>query len=113
MPEQRGSRGFQMKDETKPAGPSPGAGDADQGFMFASLVLSLSTSALIHLGQAPRGEAESESSGELDLPMAHQVIDILEVLRDKTRGNLDENEQKMLDEVLHDLHLRYVEKRDA
>jgi hypothetical protein len=44
-----------------------------------------------------------------DLPAARQLIDILGVLRDKTRGNLDAEEQALLDHVLYDLRMRYVE----
>jgi hypothetical protein len=41
--------------------------------------------------------------------MAQQLIDILGMLRDKTRGNLDQNEQSLLDAILFDLRMKYVE----
>ena len=44
-----------------------------------------------------------------DLPAAKQVIDILGILRDKTRSNLEPGEQALLDSVLYDLRMRYVE----
>jgi hypothetical protein len=112
MPKQEGPRGFEMRDDP----PGAGAPEADsaQEFTFASLVLSLSTSALLHLGMAPRGEgdAPAESKREVNLPMARQVIDILEVLEIKTQGNLDKEEVAMLEQVLHDLHMRFVEAAD-
>ena len=109
MPTQSGPRGFEMLGKPAAGDPAPQA----TSFTFASLVLSLSTSALLHLGVAPRGEdpAEEPPSSEVNLPLAKQVIDILEMLQEKTRGNLDDDETGMLEQVLHDLHLRYVEKK--
>ena len=106
MPKQEGPRGFEMDD-------APGA-DVD-ALTFPNLVLSLSASALMNLGIAPHpdeGEGQSAAPPEPNLPMARQTIDILEMLQAKTRGNLEPNEQKLLEQVLHDLHLRYVECRD-
>jgi hypothetical protein len=44
-----------------------------------------------------------------DLGAARQIIDILGILREKTRGNLDRGEEKLLEEILYDLRIRYVE----
>ena len=73
---------------------------------FAAFLMSLSTEALVHLG-----EMADPASGQAhrDLPMAQQLIDILGMLRDKTRGNLDQNEQSLLDAILFDLRMKYVE----
>jgi uncharacterized protein DUF1844 len=91
-------------------------GDSERGdslpeMSFATLVLSLSTSALLHLGVPP--EATSGPEPEINLPLARQTIDILEILQEKTRGNLDEAETKLLESVLHDLRLRYVAAKKA
>jgi hypothetical protein len=105
--EQGGPRGFRMSDSDEAAGLPE--------MSFATLVLSLSTSALLHLGVAPppeAGEAPAPAS-EPNLPLARQTIDILEILRDKTRGNLDGSEAALLDQVLHDLRLRYVALKKA
>lgn len=113
MAKQEGPRGFEMREDP---GAQPGieSEEAPSGFTFASLVLSLSTSALMHLGVAPRLEGEPEQKPELNLPAARQVIDILEMLAEKTQGNLEGDESKLLEGVLHDLHLRFVEaKRGA
>ncbi len=112
MAEQEGSRGFEMADSPTPEGsraPEPAS------FTFASLVLSLSTSALLHLGMAPRGEDEGSEPPptEVNLPMAKQVVDLLEMLREKTKGNLDGEETRLLEQILHDLHLRYLEKKKS
>ncbi len=110
MPKQGGPRGFEMKDQA-PAGETAAPDAGSPTLTFASLVLSLSTSALLHLGMAPRGEGEDEPPTEPNLPAAHQVIEILEMLREKTHGNLDADETRMLEQILHDLHLRFVEKK--
>jgi hypothetical protein len=73
---------------------------------FATLVLSLASSALVHLGAAP--EPGTAAPGPPNLPLARHTIDILEILKAKTRGNLDAEETALLDQVLHDLHLRFL-----
>lgn len=114
---QEGPRGFQIIDadpgaapEPKPEPPEPEPPPGQTGFTFTSFVLSLSTSALIHLGVRPEEAEPAEADPpEVNLPMARQVIDMLEMLAEKTRGNLDPDETRLLDHVLHDLHMRFVE----
>ncbi len=72
---------------------------------FASFVFSLSTSALLHLGEVPD---PITGKTEKDLPLAKQTIDILGMLQDKTRGNLTPDEGKLLENLLADLRWRYV-----
>jgi hypothetical protein len=74
---------------------------------FASFLISLSSSAFIHLGDIPdpvTGETKKE------LPLAKQTIDLLGLLRDKTRHNLQEDEEKLFDHLLYDLRMRYVKE---
>ena len=101
--EQGGPRGFKMSDPEDPSGLPE--------MSFATLVISLSTSALIHLGVPP--EPSAEPAPEVNLPLARQTIDILEILREKTRGNLDANESRLLEQILHDLRLRFVAARKS
>jgi hypothetical protein len=75
---------------------------------FASFVLSLATSALYHLGFVGDPEAGQPAPAP-DLPLARQTIDTLEMLAVKTRGNLEAEEGRLLEGVLYELHLRYVE----
>jgi len=96
--EQSGPRGFQMIQNAGEV-PLPEMG-------FATLVLSLTSSALVHLGVAP--EPGTNAPGPLNLPLARQTIDILEILKAKTHGNLDSDEATLLDQVLHDLHMRFL-----
>jgi hypothetical protein len=73
---------------------------------FSTFVLGLSTQALLHLG-----DIESPVSGrvERDLGAARHVIDILGILEAKTKNNLEQAEASLLESVLYDLRMRYVE----
>lgn len=73
---------------------------------FSTFVISLSTQALMHLGEIPNPLSDRVES---DIPVAKQMIDIIALLREKTRGNLDQGEEKLMDDVLYDLRMRYVE----
>jgi hypothetical protein len=89
------------------AGSHPSEAGAQMGeISFGAFLMSLSTEALVHLG-----EVADPSSGQQqrDLAMAQQLIDILGMLREKTRGNLDHDEQALLDAILFDLRMKYVE----
>jgi hypothetical protein len=71
---------------------------------FATLVLSLGSSAAMYLGEGAEG-----GKPERNLPMAKHAIDLLTVLEDKTKGNLSSDEEHILESLLFDLRLRYVE----
>lgn len=73
---------------------------------FSTFVISLSTQALMHLG-----EIASPLSGkvESDVTAAKQMIDILGMLREKTKGNLSSGEERLLEDILFDLRMKYVE----
>jgi Domain of unknown function (DUF1844) len=75
---------------------------------FHTFVLSLGSSALMTLGELERPGAGGAAK---DLPMAKHTIDILAMLQDKTRGNLTADEDKLLDSLLYDLRLRFVDAR--
>jgi hypothetical protein len=69
-------------------------------------VIGLSTQALMHLG-----EMANPLSGKVepDVPVAKQMIDIVGMLREKTRGNLNASEDRLMEDVLFDLRMKYVE----
>lgn len=73
---------------------------------FSTFVISLSTQALIHLGEIPN---PLSGKAEKDISVGKQMIDIIGVLREKTRGNLDKGEEKLMDDILFDLRMKYVE----
>ena len=107
--EQSGPRGFQMVDGESDADPKSSQSELPQ-MNFATLVLSLSASAMAHLGVAPDPNSEAPPK---NLPLAKQTIDILGLLAEKTQGNLDSAEKELLESAVHDLRLRYVEARSA
>jgi hypothetical protein len=73
---------------------------------FATFVLSLSHSAIVHLGEAPNPET---GSVERNLPLARQTIDLIAMLDEKTKGNLTGDEERLIGQILFDLRMRYVE----
>jgi len=75
---------------------------------FPTFILSLNASALVHLGAI-----EDPGAGKTvkNLPMAKQTIDILSMLEEKTRGNLAQDEENMLKNILYDLRILYVKER--
>ncbi len=75
---------------------------------FANFVLSLSTSALYHFGDFPDPDG---GKSEKNLPAVKQTIDILDMLREKTKGNLDENENHLIEGVLYELKMRFVKEK--
>ena len=81
-------------------------GEKLPGIDFATFVLSLSHSALVHLGDAP---SPVDGKREVNLALARQTIDLLALLQDKTKGNLSGEEERILDQGLYDLRLRFVE----
>jgi Domain of unknown function (DUF1844) len=105
------------KEEKKAEEPGPQSGDAvgEEGpekgpfpeVSMATFVFSLSSSALVHLGEIPEPET---NISRVDLPIAKQIIDTLGMLQEKTKGNLDPDEERLLRSVLYDLRMRYVQK---
>ena len=101
-----------MSDAERPAG--SGAAETDKAgegapelpaIDFSTFLLSLSHSALVHLGDAP----DPEDRRGVNLPLARQTIDLLTLLQEKTRNNLSGPEERLLEQALYDLRLRYVE----
>ena len=74
---------------------------------FTNFVLSLSTSALFHFGDFPD---PAGGKTQKNLPAAKQTIDILDMLNEKTKSNLKEQENNLIQGVLYELKLRYVKE---
>ncbi len=72
---------------------------------FSALVISLATTAQVSMGNIPNPQTNKP---EQNLPAAQQMIDILGVLKEKTKGNLTQEEQALLDNVLFNLRMQYV-----
>ena len=129
MPEESGGEGFtvvdrrERRDAAEPA-PEPGsrslsreraerpgpgpvpASAASAEVDLAALFLMLASSALVHLGMAPDPAA---GTARRDLAQARLSIDLLRLLRDKTDGNRSSEESQLLEGLLHDLQLQFVE----
>jgi hypothetical protein len=75
------------------------------GIDFSSFILSLSTSVLVHLGEVPDPLTQKP---DRHLPLAKQTIDLLGMLKEKTQGNLTQDEEKLMDHLLADLRWRYI-----
>jgi len=105
------------KPETGATAGEPPAGDAPAGeeppqvdpsmleVNFSNFVLSLGTSAILHFGEMPDPASGKQ---EKNLPMAKHTIDVLNMLREKTSGNLEAEEEKLLSDLLYQLRMKYV-----
>lgn len=100
--EDDGPRGAEAK-STQEAG--SGRGGALPPVDFTGFVLGLGQMALVHLGEIPEPSSGNTSR---DLDQARHTIDLLDMLEEKTRGNLSENEARLLQGLKADLKLKYV-----
>ena len=75
---------------------------------FSTFVLSLASSALVHLGEVPDPSTNTTSE---DIALAKHSIDILTMLQDKIANGLDQDETRLLDGLLYELRIKYVGKR--
>jgi hypothetical protein len=111
MAKKEEEQGFVIRDK-RGRGAEPAAEEAGQSHephppvTFASFVFSLSTSALMLMGEQldPR-----QGKIPVNLPQAKEIIDILSVLETKTKGNLNQEEQAMLTDMLYALRMKYVD----
>jgi hypothetical protein len=99
----RGPRGFKMVSMSDDQAPDP----AESAVTFLGFILSLAHTAAVHFGDVP--DPVSGQTIPANLPAAQQMIDILALLEEKTRGNLTAEERQFLDQILYELRLRYVE----
>jgi len=74
---------------------------------FTTFIMSLSSSAFYHLGDMPD---PTTGKKELNLPAVQQTIDMLNMLKGKTKGNLNEDESKLLEQLIYELQVKYVAK---
>ena len=74
---------------------------------FSTFIMSLTSSAFYHLGDMPD---PSTGKKEVNLPAVQQTIDMLIMLREKTKGNLKEDEEKLIEQLIYELQVKYVAK---
>ena len=72
---------------------------------FSTFILSLNTAALVHLGELPDPITNKK---QVNLTLAKQTRDTLEMLREKTKGNLTLDEEKLLQTIIYELKLKFL-----
>lgn len=100
----------ERSDHSDQAGPAKHAG-CQCGLpqvTFSTFILSLASSALVQLGEVPNPE-----TGELeeDLALANHSIEVLTMLAEKTKGCLDSDEARLMEEILYEVRMKYVMKK--
>ena len=95
-----------MSDET-PNTPPDAAQIPPTGVTFAAFVVSLAHTAAVHFGDVP--DPTTGEKNPANLSGSQQMIDILALLEKKTRGNLAPEERQLLEQLLYELRMRYVE----
>jgi hypothetical protein len=100
-----------MKSDGKQAVTDPASDSAElPAIDFSTFVLSLSTTALYQMGRV--ADPATGMAIEPNRVIAQQTIDTLEMIRDKTRGNLEPEEAKLMDSLLYELRLQFLESVD-
>jgi hypothetical protein len=84
----------------------PNAPSTQTPINFNTFLLGLASTTLIHLGESPHPE---EGNVERNLVLARQSLDLLSLLREKTRGNLTPEEERFFEHLLADLRFRFIE----
>lgn len=75
---------------------------------FSTFVLSLGSSALMQMGEVPDPETGTTTQ---NLLMAKHTIDVLTMLQQKTENNLDDDEKRLLDGLLYEVRMKFVQKK--
>ena len=83
----------------------------DSGISFAGFVISLATTAAVHFGDIP--DPNTGQPQPPDLRAAQQMIDLIALLQDKTKGNLTAEEAKLVDDLLYELRMRFVQAQQG
>ena len=78
---------------------------------FVAFIFSLASNAAVHFGDLP--DPMTNETRPPDLEGAAQLIEIIAMLEEKTRGNLTAEERQLLDQVLYELRMRYVEAKKS
>ena len=82
--------------------------NSNQVVDFNGLILGFCSAALYYMGETP---IDDQKASEVNFPLAKQNIDIIDLLKAKTQGNLAPEETKLLDQILTDLKLKYASSK--
>jgi hypothetical protein len=97
----------QAREEAPPDSDEP---DASESMNFASFLLSLATTGMVHLGEIP----EPTTGQKMENPeAARQMIDILRILKEKTEGNLSSEESQLMENLLYELQMKFLSKSNV
>ena len=77
----------------------------EEELTFSTFILSLTTSVLLNMGELPDPLTNQK---QVNLPLAKQTISLIEMLKEKTKGNLAGEEESLMDQVLYDLRVKYI-----
>jgi len=119
MAEEKQERGFTITDkrfsarkereapseEKKEQGQKGGSTPPPPEIDFTTFLYSISSTVLLHFGDIPDPVTKKK---EKNLPMVRQTISIIEMLKEKTKGNLTVEEENLIDNILYDLRMRYI-----
>ncbi len=96
-----------LREAPQKAPPDSADEDSQEGMNFASFLLSLATTGMVHLGEIPE-----PSTGQTleNLEAARQMIDILGILKEKTEGNLTPEESQLMENMLYEMRMRFLAK---
>jgi Domain of unknown function (DUF1844) len=83
----------------------------DSGITFTGFILSLATTAAVHFGDIE--DPNTGERGEPNLPAAAQMIELIAMLQERTKGNLIEPEERLVDDLLYELRLRFVQAQQG
>jgi hypothetical protein len=90
--------------------PEPAEPDSQEGMNFASFMMSLATTGMVHLGEIPEPTTGQKIE---NLEAAHQMIDILDILKEKTAGNLLPEESQLMESLLYELRMKFLSKSNV
>ena len=83
----------------------------ESGITFSGFILSLATTAAVHFGDI--ADPNTGNTSAPNLPAAAQMIELIALLQEKTKGNLIEPEAKLVDDLLYELRVRYVQAQQG
>ncbi len=106
--EAKASEESQKKEQAAKEEPPPQPAGQEFELNFSTFVLSLTSSAFYHLGDIPDPMTGKK---EENLPAVKQTIDILIMLQEKTKNNLDAEEAKLMEQLIYELQIKYVAKK--
>jgi hypothetical protein len=84
---------------------------ASSDLTFSGFVLSLATTAALHFGDI--ADPNTGQRGEPDLEAAGRIIELIEMLQQKTKGNLIPEEERLVEDLLYELRLRFVQAQSG